>query len=64
MRKVVEIIKESLDVSESEITKVQTMGGMTNINYQATVRNEKYIVRIPGAGTEQFINRNEEQKES
>jgi len=60
MRNVAEILKEVLDVSESEITNVQALGGMTNINYQASVSNEQYIVRIPGLGTDQLINRREE----
>jgi len=60
MRKVAEILKEVLGVSESEITNVQPFGGMTNINYQASVRNQQYIVRIPGVGTDQLINRGEE----
>lgn len=62
MRKVVDIIREALDVPESEITNVHALGGMTNINYQASVGNEHYIVRIPGVGTDQFINREEEMK--
>ncbi|MCZ2258551.1 choline kinase family protein [Sporosarcina sp. G11-34] len=60
MRKVAEILTEVLDVSESEITNVQPFGGMTNINYLASVSNEHYIVRIPGVGTDQLINRREE----
>jgi len=60
MRNVAEILKEVLDVSESEITNVQALGGMTNINYLASVSNEQYIVRIPGVGTDQLINRREE----
>lgn len=62
MRKVVEIMKEILGVAESEITNIQPFGGMTNINYRASAGGEQYIVRIPGLGTEQFINRNEEKR--
>ena len=62
MRKVVDIIQEALDVPASEITNVHALGGMTNINYHASVGNEHYIVRIPGVGTSQFINRKEEEK--
>ena len=62
MRKVVDIIQEALDIPASEITNVHALGGMTNINYQASVGNEHYIVRIPGVGTSQFINRKEEEK--
>ena len=62
MRKVVDIIQEALDVPSSKITNVHAMGGMTNINYQASIGNKNYIVRIPGAGTSQFINRKEEKR--
>ncbi|MCZ2257459.1 choline/ethanolamine kinase family protein [Sporosarcina sp. G11-34] len=62
MEKVLNVIKDVLDVSESEITNISSLGGMTNINYQATVGNEKYIIRMPGLGTEKIINRSEEKK--
>ncbi|MHA6258912.1 phosphotransferase [Sporosarcina sp. CAU 1771] len=62
MRNVVEIMKEILGVPESEITEIKPFGGMTNINYCTSVGNDRYIVRIPGLGTDQFINRHEEKR--
>ncbi len=62
MKNVAEIVQDALGVSTSEITNIETMGGMTNINYKVTVKNEQYIVRIPGLGTDQLINREEEKK--
>jgi len=32
-------------------------GGITNHNYLCTVQGKKYVLRIPGAGTDTFINR-------
>ena len=62
MKKVVEVMKKALGVSESEITNIRPFGGMTNINYLASVGDEHYIVRMPGLGTKQLINRREEKK--
>lgn len=62
MRHVIKVVTEALGVSELAITNIQAMGGMTNINYKFSIRNEHYIVRIPGLGTEQLINRQEEKR--
>ena len=32
-------------------------GGKTNPNWEVTIENKKYFVKIPGAGTEAFIDR-------
>jgi len=34
--------------------------GITNHNYKVYVENEVFVVRIPGKGTDLFINRNNE----
>ena len=51
----------------SEVLGVQTyekaerMGGLTNRTYKVTLENQKiYVVRIPGEGTEELINRADE----
>lgn len=46
-----------------EVEKLQVMkAGMTNRSYSFCVKNRKYIVRIPGEGTTQLINRAQEHK--
>lgn len=36
------------------------MGGLTNRTYKVTLDGEEYVVRIPGEGTEELINRKDE----
>lgn len=44
-----------------EIEGMQLMkAGMTNQSYSFSVRNKRYIIRIPGKGTERLINRAQE----
>ncbi len=44
----------------SEITDIYRMGGLTNKNYCITWNGTSYAFRIPGVGTEKFIDRYEE----
>jgi thiamine kinase-like enzyme len=49
----------SLDASETEITR---LGGLTNLVFRVDHGGEQYCLRVPGKGTEEYINRvNEEQ---
>lgn len=57
-----ELTSEALGIHESEITNIRPVGGMTNVSYGITVHGESYIVRLPGVGTDEFINRHEEKK--
>lgn len=44
-----------------DIKNIKTLKkGMTNRSYIFSVKNKKYIMRIPGEGTDQLINREEE----
>ncbi|HEY7690679.1 MAG TPA: choline/ethanolamine kinase family protein, partial [Dongiaceae bacterium] len=36
---------------------VETLPGLTNRNYKITARGESYVLRLPGAGTENYIDR-------
>ncbi|WP_312654137.1 phosphotransferase [Proteiniclasticum sp.] len=36
------------------------LGGLTNYNYKVVVNHSSYVVRIPGVGTEDLINRHDE----
>ncbi|MCM1287796.1 MAG: phosphotransferase [Clostridium sp.] len=53
------IIKMVLDVDEYEA--IERLGGLTNHTYHVIIKNgEEYIVRLPGEGTQQLINRQNE----
>ena len=54
-------IARVLNVNKKEITDIEVLKkGMTNRSFLFTCQNKKYIMRIPGEGTDQLINRNEE----
>lgn len=45
------------------ISDIKRLGGMTNHSYKVTLKNgEELLVRIPGDGTEEMINRLDERK--
>lgn len=51
-------IAKVLNVSENEISDIQILKkGMTNRSFSFICKSEKYIIRIPGEGTNQLINR-------
>ena len=55
------IISDVLNVKSEEITDIVALKkGMTNRSFLFKCNEKKYIVRIPGEGTEQLINRREE----
>lgn len=52
---------QALEVSEQEITDMAVLKkGMTNRSFSFHCAGKRYIMRIPGEGTEQLINRREE----
>lgn len=54
-------IARSLKCQESDIKSIVVLKkGMTNRSFLFSVRDEKYIMRIPGEGTDQLINRRQE----
>ena len=58
---VINEIKEALNVKENDIKDITTLKkGMTNRSFLFTCKNHKYIMRIPGEGTDKLINRKEE----
>lgn len=57
----INIICKALNVDASMITNIRVMKkGMTNRSFIFTCRDKKYIMRIPGEGTDKLINREEE----
>lgn len=55
-------LKECLQIEEKDIEKLRIIGGMTNMNfYVRTCSKKEYILRMPGAATEEMISRSKEQ---
>lgn len=56
------IIAGTLKVAESDIVNISVLKkGMTNRSFLFTSKGRKYIIRIPGEGTEQLIDRKKEE---
>ncbi|MFW6139198.1 MAG: choline/ethanolamine kinase family protein, partial [Spirochaetota bacterium] len=55
-----EVIQRIDDWKQKEVTYELLGGGITNHNYKAFVEGETFVVRIPGAETELFIDRDNE----
>lgn len=57
----IEIIEKVLKVNKRDIHNIHTLKkGMTNRSFIFTVNNKRYIMRIPGEGTDKLIDRKEE----
>lgn len=57
----INVITETLNAHAAEIVDITVLKkGMTNRSFLFTCRGKKYIMRIPGEGTDQLINRQEE----
>lgn len=57
----IEMIANALKVHPFEIINIQVLKkGMTNRSFLFQVKNQRYIMRIPGTGTDELIHRNEE----
>src|SRR5699024_3536455 len=55
------MVTHALKLKDPKITDIhRTPGGLTNRSYFVTVNGEKFVIRIPGHGTEALINRKEE----
>lgn len=53
-----------LEVDNDDIEEISSAGGMTNKNYLVNITGDKYILRMPGNGTESMINRVNEKHNS
>ena len=57
----IEIIEKVLKVNKRDIHNIHTLKkGMTNRSFIFTVKDKRYIMRIPGEGTDKLIDRKEE----
>lgn len=59
--KTIDIAAEALSCQQTEITNITVLKkGMTNRSFLFECRGRRYIMRIPGEGTEHLINRRQE----
>ena len=57
----IQVICEALKAKTEEVTDITVLKkGMTNRSFLFTCKGKKYIMRIPGEGTDQLINRRQE----
>lgn len=57
----IHVIASALNVAETEIVDITVLKkGMTNRSFQFRCGNKRYIMRIPGEGTDRLINRRQE----
>lgn len=57
----VRLLVEIFDVNKNEITDIKVLkAGMTNRSFEFKCKGKRYIMRIPGEGTDQMINRKQE----
>ncbi len=57
-----EKLLDKIFINGEKITKIETIGGMTNKNYLIEVNGEKLIIRNPGKGSDRLIDRKNEHK--
>lgn len=58
-----DVICKALDVTKEEIAHISVLKkGMTNRSFLFECRKKKYIMRVPGEGTDRLINRGQEFK--
>lgn len=61
--KAIEFIEQSLNVTKNDIHQMKALKkGMTNRSFLFVCQGKKYIMRIPGEGTDWLINRCEEKE--
>lgn len=57
----INVICKALDTEAEKVTNITVLKkGMTNRSFLFSCKNKKYIMRIPGEGTDQLINRRQE----
>lgn len=57
----IQVICQALGARPDEVTKITVLKkGMTNRSFLFSCKDKKYIMRIPGEGTDQLINRRQE----
>jgi thiamine kinase-like enzyme/choline kinase len=55
-----QLIAGAMDIESVAVTSIEPLGGLTNSNFKVTIDGKDYAVRVPGKGTEHYINRSAE----
>lgn len=55
--KIEDLIIDTLQIKKMDIDNIDVLGGMTNKNYLVTINSKKYVLRVPGVGTDSIIDR-------
>ncbi|NEX77494.1 phosphotransferase [Bacillus thermocopriae] len=55
-----ETSEAALKIAYEAVRNTEPLGSMTNKNYPLVLNGKKYVIRIPGKGTSEMINRKEE----
>ncbi|NKE08209.1 NTP transferase domain-containing protein [Mesobacillus selenatarsenatis] len=55
-----QLIAGAMRISAGSVSAIEPLGGLTNQNFKVTVDGNDYAVRVPGKGTEHYINRGAE----
>src|SRR3954471_4713876 len=48
-------------LSSASGVSTKRLAGLTNVNYQVTAGDQRYVLRIPGEATDEYINRRDEE---
>ena len=60
----IQLISKEVGIEQERITDIKPFGGMTNKNFKTLIDGEEYVVRIPGFGTDEMIDRKDEKVNS
>lgn len=52
-----QMVAEALHINKSSVTSIEPLAGLTNKNYKIVIGEKEYAVRVPGKGTEKYLNR-------
>ncbi|MGV2939729.1 NTP transferase domain-containing protein [Mesobacillus sp. LC4] len=55
-----QLIAGAMGISAESVSAIEPLGGLTNQNFKVTIDGNDYAVRVPGKGTEHYINRGAE----
>ncbi|WP_226085963.1 NTP transferase domain-containing protein [Mesobacillus sp. S13] len=55
-----QLIAGAMRISAESVSAIEPLGGLTNQNFKVTIDGNDYAVRVPGKGTEHYINRGAE----
>ncbi|MCA1321601.1 phosphotransferase family protein [Bacillus tianshenii] len=52
-----QLVADALHINKSSVSSIEPLAGLTNRNYKIVIGENEYAVRVPGKGTEKYLNR-------